>query len=44
MPFSQGWKVGDMIFVGGQRSLNEQGQLLGLGDIEIQPDQLVATR
>ena len=38
MPFSQGWKVGDMIFVGGQRSLNEQGQLLGLGDIEIQTD------
>ena len=38
MPFSQGWKVGDMIFVGGQRSLNEQGQLLGLGDIEVQTD------
>jgi len=38
MPFSQGWKVGDMIFVGGQRSLNEQGQLLGLDDIEVQTD------
>ena len=38
MPFSQGWKVGDMIFVGAQRSLNEQGQLLGLGDIEVQTD------
>lgn len=38
MPFSQGWKVGDMIFVGGQRSLGENGQLLGYGDIEVQTD------
>ncbi len=38
MPFSQGWKVGELIFVGGQRSLNERGQLLGLGDIEVQTD------
>lgn len=38
LPFSHGWKVGDMIFVGGQRSLDEQGRTLGIGDIEIQTD------
>jgi enamine deaminase RidA (YjgF/YER057c/UK114 family) len=38
LPFSQGWKVGDLVFVGGQRSLDEHGRLLGLGDIEIQTD------
>lgn len=38
LPFSQGWKVGDMIFVGGQRSLGPHGQRLGVGDIEIQTD------
>ncbi|MFN0051045.1 MAG: RidA family protein [Planctomycetales bacterium] len=38
LPFVQGWKVGDMVFVGGQRSLNERGELLGDGDIEIQTD------
>lgn len=38
LPFSQGWKVGDMIFVGGQRSLGPQGQQLGVGDIEVQTD------
>jgi enamine deaminase RidA (YjgF/YER057c/UK114 family) len=36
LPFSQGWKVGDIVFVGGQRSLDAQGQLLGSGDIEAQ--------
>ena len=38
LPFSQGWKVGDMIFVGGQRSLGSQGERLGIGDIEVQTD------
>jgi len=38
LPFSQGWKVGDMIFVSGQRSLGTQGELLGVGDIEVQTD------
>lgn len=37
-PFSHGWKVGDMVFVGGQRSLDENGKVLGLDDIEIQTD------
>ena len=36
LPFSQGWKCGDLIFVGGQRSLDAQGRLLGQGDIEVQ--------
>lgn len=38
LPFSHGWKVGDMIFVGGQRSLGAQGETLGIDDIEIQTD------
>ncbi len=38
LPFSHGWKVGDMIFVGGQRSLDAQGRVLGIGDIEVQTD------
>jgi enamine deaminase RidA (YjgF/YER057c/UK114 family) len=38
LPFSQGWKVGDMIFVSGQRSLGSFGEPLGIGDIEIQTD------
>jgi enamine deaminase RidA (YjgF/YER057c/UK114 family) len=36
LPFSHGWKVGDMIFVGGQRSFDQNGNLIGEGDIEIQ--------
>ncbi len=36
LPFSHGWKVGDMIFVGGQRSFDANGNLIGEGDIEIQ--------
>lgn len=38
LPFSHGWKLGDMIFVGGQRSLDPDGRLVGAGDIEIQTD------
>lgn len=38
LPFSHGWKVGDMVFVGGQRSLDQHGNVLGVGDIEIQTD------
>ena len=36
LPFSHGWKVGDMVFVGGQRSLDHNGQVLGIGDIAAQ--------
>lgn len=38
-PFVHGWKVGDMLFVGGQRSLDANGNVLGLGDIEVQTDE-----
>ena len=37
-PFAHGWKVGDMIFIGGQRSLDGDGNLLGISDIEVQTD------
>lgn len=36
LPFSHGWKVGDVVFVGGQRSLDPRGRLEGIGDIEVQ--------
>jgi 2-iminobutanoate/2-iminopropanoate deaminase len=35
-PFSQGWKVGDFVFVGGQISADAQGRVIGEGDIEVQ--------
>ena len=38
-PFSHGLKVGDMIFVGAQRPLDGNGELLGLDDIEVQTDE-----
>lgn len=36
VPFSQGWKVGNLIFVGGQISADEHGKTIGVGDIETQ--------
>ena len=39
IPFVHGWKVGDMLFIGGQRSLDANGKVLGLGDIEIQTEE-----
>lgn len=38
-PFVHGWKVDDMLFIGGQRSLDAAGRVLGQGDIEIQTDE-----
>jgi 2-iminobutanoate/2-iminopropanoate deaminase len=35
-PFSQGWRVGSLVFVGGQLSLDEEGKVIGEGDIEVQ--------
>jgi len=35
-PFSQGWRVGDLLFVGGQLSADEHGNVVGVGDIEVQ--------
>lgn len=36
VPFSQGWKCGDFIFVGGQISSDDKGRTIGVGDIETQ--------
>jgi len=36
VPFSQGWRCGPMIFVGGQISADEHGRTIGAGDIEVQ--------
>jgi enamine deaminase RidA (YjgF/YER057c/UK114 family) len=36
VPFSQGWKCGPLIFVGGQISADEHGRTVGAGDIEVQ--------
>jgi enamine deaminase RidA (YjgF/YER057c/UK114 family) len=36
VPFSQGWRAGDLIFVGGQISSDEQGRTVGADDIETQ--------
>lgn len=35
-PFSQGWRVGNLLFVGGQLSADERGNVVGVGDIEVQ--------
>ena len=35
-PFSQGGRVGQLGFVGGQLSLDERGAVIGAGDIEVQ--------
>jgi len=36
VPFSQGWRCGPFIFVGGQISADENGRTIGVGDIEVQ--------
>ncbi len=36
VPFSQGWRVGNLVFVGGQLSADENGDVIGEGDIEVQ--------
>ena len=36
VPMSQGWKVGDYIFVGGQVSADSKGRAIGAGDIATQ--------
>jgi len=35
-PFSQGWRVGNLVFVGGQLSAGPNGEVIGAGDIELQ--------
>lgn len=36
VPFSQGWRCGDLIFVGGQISADKSGRTIAPGDIEAQ--------
>lgn len=36
VPFSQGWRVGNLVFVGGQVSADERGRAVGVGDIAVQ--------
>lgn len=36
VPFSQGWRCGDFVFVGGQISSDSEGRTIGAGDIETQ--------
>jgi enamine deaminase RidA (YjgF/YER057c/UK114 family) len=36
VPLSQGWRVGNFVFVGGQISADERGRVIGEGDIEVQ--------
>ena len=33
---SQGWRVGDLVFVGGQVALDDGGRVIAPGDIEVQ--------
>lgn len=35
-PFSQGWRVGNLLFSGGQLSADAHGNVVGVGDIEVQ--------
>jgi reactive intermediate/imine deaminase len=36
---SQGFRVGDLVFVSGQAAIDEQGQLVGVGDFDAQAEQ-----
>ena len=36
---SQGFRVGDLVFVSGQAAMDEHGQLVGVGDFDAQAEQ-----
>jgi reactive intermediate/imine deaminase len=36
---SQGFRVGDLLFVSGQTGIDEKGELVGIGDFDAQADQ-----
>ena len=36
---AQGYRVGDLIFVSGQAAVNEQGEIVGVGDFDAQVEQ-----
>ena len=35
-PIAQGWRVGNLVFVGGQVALDEAGRVIAPGDVEVQ--------
>ena len=37
--FSQGFRVGDLVIVSGQASLDERGEIVGIGDFDAQAEQ-----
>lgn len=37
---SPGWQVGDMLFFSGQAAINEQGEVVGAGDFDLQLQQV----
>jgi enamine deaminase RidA (YjgF/YER057c/UK114 family) len=41
LPFVQGWKVDDLVFVGGQRSLDRCGTLVGSSDVAVQTENVL---
>ena len=38
VPFSQGWRVGNVVFAGGQISADRKGRTIGAGDIAVQTE------
>ena len=38
VPFSQGWRVGNVVFAGGQISADQKGRTVGPGDIAVQTE------
>jgi len=41
MPFniSQGYRVGDLVFISGQAAINAEGEIVGTGDFDLQAQQ-----
>jgi reactive intermediate/imine deaminase len=39
---AQGYRVGDLVIVSGQAAIDEQGQLVGIGDFDAQAEQAFA--
>ena len=38
LPFAHAWRVGDLVFIGAQRSVDRDGKLFGTSDIEAQTE------
>jgi reactive intermediate/imine deaminase len=39
---AQGYRAGDLLFISGQAAINEEGQLVGIGDFDRQAEQAFA--